>query len=146
MEAVGNPMKGVDKATLYRAAVPSLVLAIITGGIIYAAINTDVVAQTESAELPSVQISIKRVDCATTDEGHILQPPAPTPAALPTLIDTPWHQRRDVKEVIWCESRYDHEAIGDEGEAKGLFQVHGRIWGAVPDDPEGQADQAGDGG
>lgn len=49
---------------------------------------------------------------------------------------------RTMAGIAHTESRGDHRAVGDKGLAKGLFQVWGSLHGPVPNDIEGQVDQA----
>lgn len=44
--------------------------------------------------------------------------------------------------IAYHESRWQTDAVGDNGRAHGAWQVHPRFWGPVPDDLKGQAEQA----
>ena len=83
------------------------------------------------AGLPTLDAGAGALDAlqppeAATMEAVICHPPWPSGEALA---------------VAWCESRYDHSAVGRYGE-RGLFQVLPQLWGPVPSDAAGQVAQA----
>ena len=62
------------------------------------------------------------------------------------LRDSLWppYLHGEVMAIVACESSGDPRALGDDGRARGLFQIHGAIWGEVPEDVGWQIAQAWD--
>ncbi|MEI7815571.1 MAG: hypothetical protein WCI45_00140 [Desulfuromonadales bacterium] len=86
----------------------------------------------------SAQGAVQAVAKSGTQERIETMLPEPVAKAIAERAAYP----RTMAGIAHTESRGNHHAIGDGGKAKGLFQVWGSLHGAVPDDIEGQVDQA----
>jgi hypothetical protein len=96
-------------------------------------------ARVDFAQEPLVSdVPVRAVAKSGTQEKIEVLLPVPVAKAIAERSAYP----RTMAALAHTESRGNHHAVGDDGLAKGLFQVWGSLHGAVPDDIEGQVDQA----
>ncbi len=115
-----------------QAVILFMLLMIVYG---IAGAHNDFVASGLSEELDT---PVKAVAKSGTQEKIEAILPEPVAKAIVERSKYP----RTMAALAHTESRGDHKAVGDNGLAKGLFQVWGSLHGPVPDDIEGQVDQA----
>ena len=126
----------VDKKKQSAQAILLCVLLLIVSGIAGAYEHDEVTMLFE--DIPHEAAIVRAIEKSRTQEQIETLLPVPVAKAIAERSAYP----RTMAGVAHTESGGDHRAIGDGGKAKGLFQVWGSLHGEVPDDIEGQVDQA----
>ena len=126
----------IDKKKQSAQAIMLCVLMLVAYGVAGAYEQDDVLTLFE--DIPNEAAIVRAIEKSRTQEQIETLLPVPVAKAIAERSAYP----RTMAGVAHTESRGNHRAIGDGGMAKGLFQVWGSLHGPVPDDIEGQVDQA----